>query len=101
MSQAVCASVFTLLFLIFIVLGVKCRRNREQFTPIDRVVLVVIDALRADFVLDVSSSSGNGRMEFVTQRLRDLTARAYVAHTQTPTVTMPRIKVCIFSVFVF
>lgn len=55
-----------------------------------RIVLLVIDALRADFLLDANGS----RMGFLREKIDDgKWARAYTATVQSPTVTMPRIKV--------
>lgn len=54
---------------------------------INRVVLMVIDALRVDFVL-----GENGRMEYVQNLLETHQAVAFRAKVDVPTVTLPRIK---------
>ena len=58
-----------------------------------RLVLVLIDALRADFVLP----GGGGdlpQMEFVKTLIERNKTYSYMAKAHPPTVTMPRIKVC-------
>ncbi|KAF2404151.1 alkaline phosphatase-like protein [Trichodelitschia bisporula] len=53
----------------------------------DRVVFMVVDALRADFVF------GNASGFAYTQRLiRDGSALPFTAHAASPTITMPRVK---------
>jgi ethanolaminephosphotransferase len=59
----------------------------------DRLVLVVIDALRADFVLPGGTSS-LAQMEFVKNLIHKNETYSYMARAHPPTVTMPRIKVC-------
>ena len=54
-----------------------------------RLVLMVIDALRTDFVLEESSSY----MPFTRRLLRDGRGVAFAAKTHLPTVTLPRLKV--------
>ena len=49
----------------------------------DRVVLVVIDGMRADFAKE---------MNFLQQKVRDGDCLAYVSTAAAPTVTLPRIK---------
>lgn len=53
-----------------------------------RLVFMLIDALRADFVF-----SSDTNMMFVDQLRRRGDAVSFVARAQIPTVTMPRIKV--------
>lgn len=55
--------------------------------PFDRVVFMVVDALRSDFVY--SSSSG---FRYTQSLIRDGCAIPFTAHATSPTVTMPRIK---------
>jgi len=50
-----------------------------------RVVVVLVDALRANMALE-------GNMPFVQEIVAKNQALAYVARTQAPTVTMPRLK---------
>ena len=72
---------------------------------VGQVVLVVIDALRADFVLPdgkMAKVVKNGQKRPKMKRLHDLIikgedqktmVKAFVAKANSPTVTMPRIKV--------
>ncbi|KAJ9134463.1 GPI ethanolamine phosphate transferase 2 [Pleurostoma richardsiae] len=55
--------------------------------PFDRVVFMVVDALRSDFVY--SDQSG---FEYTQSLIRDGGAIPFTAHATSPTVTMPRIK---------
>ncbi|KAJ0410402.1 hypothetical protein P43SY_002734 [Pythium insidiosum] len=77
------------------------RREEPTTTPsFDRLVVVLIDALRADMVLGAEAlgkERGNldelSRFMPYTRRLVDEgDALAYVAHAGVPTVTMPRLK---------
>ncbi|KAF2008846.1 GPI ethanolamine phosphate transferase 2 [Aaosphaeria arxii CBS 175.79] len=53
----------------------------------DRLVFMVVDALRSDFVY------GNGSgMEFTQSLIRDGAALPFTAHATSPTITMPRVK---------
>lgn len=70
---------------------------------VGQVVLVVIDALRADFVLPQSMLDKVGMVEnaqkigflsdLVAKHDHELDISAFVARANAPTVTMPRIKV--------
>ncbi|OTB02277.1 hypothetical protein M426DRAFT_322854 [Hypoxylon sp. CI-4A] len=55
--------------------------------PFDRVIFMVIDALRSDFVY----SKGSG-FEFTQRLISDGVAIPFTAHANSPTITMPRIK---------
>ncbi|KAF1933386.1 alkaline phosphatase-like protein [Didymella exigua CBS 183.55] len=55
--------------------------------PFDKLVFMVVDALRSDFVY--SEQSG---MSFVQSLIRDGTALPFTAHATSPTITMPRVK---------
>ncbi|KAI1250083.1 hypothetical protein MGN70_008534 [Eutypa lata] len=55
--------------------------------PFDRVIFMVVDALRSDFVY----LNGSG-FEFTQQLIADGVAMPYTAHATSPTITMPRIK---------
>lgn len=55
-----------------------------------RVVLVLIDALRQDFVF---GPKGKQFMPYATQVIEKGTSYSFVAEAKPPTVTMPRIKV--------
>jgi ethanolaminephosphotransferase len=54
----------------------------------DRLVLIVIDALRSSFVFDKSSN-----MTFVNSLINAGHAVPFTAYAHPPTVTLPRIKV--------
>lgn len=62
----------------------KCR------PAFDRMVFVLIDALRADLMFGAATAMG-----FVDRMRKRDEAFAFVANAQIPTVTMPRIKVCL------
>ncbi|KAK5121940.1 hypothetical protein LTR85_004512 [Meristemomyces frigidus] len=53
----------------------------------DRVVFMVVDALRSDFVYGYNSG-----FEFTQSLIRDGAALPFTAHATPPTVTMPRVK---------
>ncbi|CAM1510342.1 Fc.00g006770.m01.CDS01 [Cosmosporella sp. VM-42] len=55
--------------------------------PFDRLIFMVVDALRSDFVY----SEGSG-FEYVQSLIRDGSAIPFTANARSPTVTMPRIK---------
>ncbi|KAF4984548.1 hypothetical protein FZEAL_282 [Fusarium zealandicum] len=55
--------------------------------PFDRLIFMVVDALRSDFVY----SDGSG-FEYVQSLIRDGSAMPFTANARSPTVTMPRIK---------
>ncbi|KAL7945738.1 alkaline-phosphatase-like protein [Trichoderma barbatum] len=55
--------------------------------PFDRLVFMVVDALRSDFVF--SEESG---FEHTQRLIRDGSAIPFTANARSPTVTMPRIK---------
>ncbi|OAA55579.1 Alkaline-phosphatase-like, core domain protein [Niveomyces insectorum RCEF 264] len=55
--------------------------------PFDRVVFMVVDALRSDFVYVANSG-----FEFTQSLIRSGAALPFTAHATAPTVTMPRIK---------
>ncbi|XP_014780209.1 GPI ethanolamine phosphate transferase 2 isoform X1 [Octopus bimaculoides] len=57
-------------------------------SPFSRVVVMVIDSLRADFVID----SKNSNMKYVQKLLKREEAIAYYSIAHPPTVTLPRIK---------
>lgn len=62
--------------------------NRQFPEPkFSRLVFIVIDALRSDFVYSVNSN-----MTFVHGALNSGHGIAYTAHSTPPTVTLPRIK---------
>ncbi|OTA94494.1 hypothetical protein M434DRAFT_394638 [Hypoxylon sp. CO27-5] len=55
--------------------------------PFDRLIFMVIDALRSDFVY----TDGSG-FEFTQGLISDGAAIPFTAHATSPTITMPRIK---------
>lgn len=55
--------------------------------PFDKVIFMVVDALRSDFVY--SASSG---FSFVQSLITKSQALPFTAHASAPTVTMPRVK---------
>lgn len=55
-----------------------------------KVVIVLIDALRDDFVF---GSKGKQFMPYTTQVIEKGTSYSFIAEAKPPTVTMPRIKV--------
>ncbi|ORY63496.1 GPI ethanolamine phosphate transferase [Pseudomassariella vexata] len=55
--------------------------------PFDRLVFMVVDALRSDFVY--ANGSGFG---FTQSLIADGAAMPFTAHATSPTITMPRIK---------
>ncbi|KAK3313402.1 alkaline-phosphatase-like protein [Apodospora peruviana] len=55
--------------------------------PFDRLVFMVIDALRSDFVYTANSGFG-----YTQSLIRNGAAIPFTAHATSPTVTMPRLK---------
>ncbi|KAF1915476.1 alkaline-phosphatase-like protein [Ampelomyces quisqualis] len=55
--------------------------------PFDKLVFMVVDALRSDFMFGDASG-----MSFVQSLIRDGTALPFTAHATSPTITMPRVK---------
>ncbi|PZD44166.1 Phosphodiest domain containing protein [Pyrenophora tritici-repentis] len=66
-------------------LGVSWQKPPEA--PFDKLVFMVVDALRSDFVYGEESG-----MSFVQSLIRDGTALPFTAHATSPTITMPRVK---------
>ena len=64
---------------------------------VGHLVIIVIDALRADFVLDTDPPAAAGyKIEYLQQLLRgrgEGGARGFVTRASPPTVTLPRVKV--------
>ncbi|RYP89339.1 hypothetical protein DL769_000094 [Monosporascus sp. CRB-8-3] len=56
-------------------------------SPFDRVIFMVVDALRSDFVY----LNGSG-FEYTQQLIANGVAIPFTAHATSPTITMPRIK---------
>lgn len=54
----------------------------------DKVVVVLIDALRTDFVYEQQ------HMPFVNNLLKQGAANGFIVRANPPTVTLPRIKAC-------
>lgn len=59
----------------------------------DRMVFILIDALRADFILSYRNEDDLPKMALLQRRIADGEGRAFLAKAHPPTVTMPRIKV--------
>jgi ethanolamine phosphate transferase 2 subunit G len=55
--------------------------------PFDRLILMVVDALRSDFVYLADTG-----FEFTRQLIKDGDAVPFTANARSPTITMPRIK---------
>lgn len=58
---------------------------KKQF---DRIVIVLIDALRSDFIYDERE-----QMPFLSEQIKRGHANGYIVQAHPPTVTLPRIKV--------
>ncbi|KAJ9571839.1 Type I phosphodiesterase / nucleotide pyrophosphatase [Nakaseomyces glabratus] len=54
----------------------------------DKLVVVVVDAMRSDFLFDASIS----KFHFIHEKLADGSAWGFTAHSNPPTVTLPRLK---------
>ena len=54
--------------------------------------MVVIDALRADFVLDPKANGVRPKISWLTEALESGDGRAWVARASPPTVTLPRFQ---------
>lgn len=68
---------------------IKC--SPELSRPVfSKLIFIVIDALRADFI--PNSSTSQFSMPFLENLLRTEAAVSMISEAQTPTVTMPRIK---------
>lgn len=65
----------------------KIGGSRQPEGQFDRLVFMVVDALRSDFVF--SQDSG---MKFFQSLIRDGTAVPFTAHASSPTITQPRVK---------
>ncbi|KAF1971856.1 GPI ethanolamine phosphate transferas-like protein 2 [Bimuria novae-zelandiae CBS 107.79] len=63
------------------------REGSVPEAPFDKLVFMVVDALRSDFVYGEESG-----MEFVQSLVREGTALPFTAHAASPTITMPKVK---------
>ncbi|KAJ5545350.1 Alkaline phosphatase-like alpha/beta/alpha [Penicillium sp. DV-2018c] len=63
------------------------RENATVPAPFDKVIFMVVDALRSDFVY----SNGSG-FTFTQSLIRSGAALPFTAYASSPTVTMPRLK---------
>ncbi|KAL2037023.1 hypothetical protein N7G274_010308 [Stereocaulon virgatum] len=61
--------------------------RRHVSAPFDKVVFMVVDALRSDFVY-----SRNSGFNFTQSLIRSGAAMPFTAHATSPTITMPRVK---------
>lgn len=66
---------------------IEPKLQNESEPMFDKLVLVVIDALRSDFVFEKSS-----QFSFVHSLLNDGNAWGFTAYSNPPTVTLPRLK---------
>lgn len=57
-------------------------------TQVQRTILLVIDAMRTDFL----QNANNASMRHTNKQLNDRKACLFNIHVESPTVTMPRIK---------
>ncbi|KAK4193632.1 GPI ethanolamine phosphate transferase 2 [Podospora australis] len=64
-----------------------CNIDTPAEAPFDKLVFMVIDALRSDFVY-----TENSGFKFTQSLIRDGAALPFTAHATSPTVTMPRLK---------
>ena len=65
---------------------------------VNRVVFMLIDALRYDFVLDADGQGRVDRMPFVARLLRERRAHAFRLNALPPTVTLPRVKALVAGI---
>ncbi|KAF2715075.1 alkaline phosphatase-like protein [Pleomassaria siparia CBS 279.74] len=61
--------------------------KKQPEPKFDKLVFMVVDALRSDFVYGEDSG-----MKFVQSLIRDGSAIPFTAHATSPTITMPRVK---------
>jgi len=66
------------------------RINNQNVPIYNKLIIMLVDALRADFVFDAKSS-----MSHVKDLRREGKALSYIAKVHPPTVTLPRLKVFI------
>ncbi|KAH6622408.1 GPI ethanolamine phosphate transferas-like protein 2 [Boeremia exigua] len=67
--------------------GKSGEHGQPPEAPFDKLIFMVVDALRSDFVYGEESG-----MSFVQSLIRDGTALPFTAHATSPTITMPRVK---------
>jgi len=75
----------------------KKRHCQTHPVPVEKVILIVIDALGSDFIpsLGDSQTSMQATMPFVESLIKGSKALGLTAEAATPTVTMPRLKALI------
>lgn len=71
-------------------MNLNCRTFETHKSTVDKVVIMVIDALRYDFI---ASKQVVTDMPFVASLLNASQACLFPCRVHLPTVTMPRIKV--------
>ena len=59
---------------------------------VGRLVIIVIDALRLDFVKDTASSGSEFRIKYLEELIQEQRATLVVTRVSPPTVTLPRLK---------
>ncbi|KAF1998894.1 GPI ethanolamine phosphate transferas-like protein 2 [Amniculicola lignicola CBS 123094] len=67
--------------------SMKWEKDAVPEAQFDRIVFMVVDALRSDFVFGKESG-----MEFVHSLIIQGSALPFTAHATSPTITMPRVK---------
>ena len=76
--------------------SIEFAKRSDDFRKIDKVVLVLIDALRADFVFNEINPKNEKitqkKMPFLQTMIEQNKTFSYVSIASLPTVTMPRIK---------
>jgi len=63
-------------------------------SPYKKLVMVIVDAMRFDFISQLPYKS---HMPFIHSVLSKGNGNIFIAKARAPTVTMPRIKVMIFQ----
>lgn len=72
-----------------------CRKFNDASYPkrYDNVILIVIDALRADFIPSISNNPEfNISLPFTEKLIKQKFAHPFISKVHSPTVTLPRIK---------
>lgn len=74
---------------------ISCYRLNKSIYQrhVSRTVLMVIDAMRTDFIYNQQNTS----MKYINKMINDGTACMVNLNVEVPTVTMPRIKVSLES----
>ncbi|GBM66453.1 GPI ethanolamine phosphate transferase 2 [Araneus ventricosus] len=71
----------------------KIKNDISNSKYYERIVVIVIDALRADFIPSISfNSEFNTTLPFTEALIKNKTAMSFIKKVHSPTVTMPRIR---------